>query len=436
MDDSTKLAFGTRIETILGNELIVARWLAEGGQGDIYIIKYNEQFMALKWYKPKGLGKNPQAFYQNLQNNVRHGAPSEEFLWPIDLTKWKDGSFGYVMGLRPPGYSELSEFMLAEVRFPSFRKITDVALHIVSAYRILHNQGYSYQDLNDGNFFINPSTGKVLICDNDNVAPDGMETGIAGKPRYMAPEVVLGKSMPNSLSDRYSMSVILFILFCLNHPLEGKKSLVPCLSPELQEKLYGSEATFIMDPDNRENAPHPEIHKNTLIVWPYLPDYMQDLFLTAFSQKALHHPNARPSELEWLKRLVRFRSEIIPCTCGNEIFTENGKNCNCERCGERLKLPYRICFRDYAIPGVADSRIYRCQLGTCNTDEALKPIGHVIAKKSDKRALGLKNLSNQVWTVSLASGKTRKVAPNEIMPLREGMSVYLYNEVLKIEVNE
>ena len=28
----------------------------------------------------------------------------------------------------------------------------------------------SYQDLNDGNFFIDPQTGKVLICDNDNVA--------------------------------------------------------------------------------------------------------------------------------------------------------------------------------------------------------------------------------------------------------------------------
>ena len=30
--------------------------------------------------------------------------------------------------------------------------------------------GYSYQDLNDGNFFINPQSGDVLICDNDNVA--------------------------------------------------------------------------------------------------------------------------------------------------------------------------------------------------------------------------------------------------------------------------
>lgn len=32
-----------------------------------------------------------------------------------------------------------------------------------------------------------------MICDNDNVAPYGENLGIAGKCRYMAPEVVIGK---------------------------------------------------------------------------------------------------------------------------------------------------------------------------------------------------------------------------------------------------
>lgn len=39
---------------------------------------------------------------------------------------------------------------------------------------MLHRHGYSYQDLNDGNFFINPESGDVLICDNDNVMPQGV----------------------------------------------------------------------------------------------------------------------------------------------------------------------------------------------------------------------------------------------------------------------
>ena len=73
------------------------------------------------------------------------------------------------------------------------KTIIDAALNIVSAYRILHNNGYCYQDLNNGNFFINPDTGRVLICDNDNVAPDGTHTGIIGKPGYIAPEIILGQ---------------------------------------------------------------------------------------------------------------------------------------------------------------------------------------------------------------------------------------------------
>ena len=35
-------------------------------------------------------------------------------------------------------------------------------------------------------------------------------------------------------------------------------------------------------------------------------------------------PSARPKEVDWLNVLTRFRSEIVPCRCGNEIFTQQG----------------------------------------------------------------------------------------------------------------
>ena len=68
----------------------------------------------------------------------------------------------------------------------------------------------SYQDLNDGNFFIDVSNGDILICDNDNVTPDGMKNAgnIGGKPGYMAPEIVCGKSHPNSLTDCHLASSV------------------------------------------------------------------------------------------------------------------------------------------------------------------------------------------------------------------------------------
>ena len=432
---ANKLAPGSRIKTLLGGTVTVIEQLGEGGQGIVYRVDYNGSPMALKWYKPNGMGKNPQAFYENIKNNVMKGSPQEEFLWPQDITEWNDNAFGYVMGLRPDGYHEVTDFILRKVTFTSYRTVIDAALHIVSAFRILHNAGYSYQDLNDGNFFINPKTGKVLICDNDNVAPNGFETGILGKPRYMAPEIVTGKKKPDNLSDRFSMSIILFILFCMNHPLEGKRSLAPCLTPELQEKLYGTDPIFIMDPTNKENGPDPKIHRNVISVWQYLPRYIQELFLSAFCKKAMENPNARPKELDWIKSLVRFRSETIRCQCGNEVFTLNGEPCKCEKCKRKLDIPFKLVFSEYAIPGVADSRIYRCQLGTCNADEALKPVGRVMAKKEDRSVLGLKNLTDRSWNATTPSGKAKKVMPGEVIPLKDGITFTVNTETILIKTN-
>ena len=46
-----------------GSPIKVVKWLAEGGQGDVYIVEQLGQQKALKWYKPNGMGKDPKAFY-------------------------------------------------------------------------------------------------------------------------------------------------------------------------------------------------------------------------------------------------------------------------------------------------------------------------------------------------------------------------------------
>ena len=428
------LTEGFQIKTLFGGIVTIKKFLAAGGQGAVYVVDYNGEEKALKWYKVSSLGANPIAFYENIKTNAERGKPSNEFLWPLDITVWVDGTFGYVMDLRPEGYYEVTEYMLCHVRFKSFRAIIDAALSIVSAFRMLHNTGYSYQDMNDGNFFINPQNGKVLICDNDNVAPDGMETGIIGKPRYMAPEIVLGKSKPNSLTDRFSMSLILYILFCLNHPLEGKRYLVCGLTPALQEKLYGSEPLFMMDPNDTSNGPHSIIHKNSLTVWPCLPSYVQKIFLDAFSQKAFQKPSARPREIDWLNVLTRFRSDIVSCICGNEVFTQQGEVCQCDECGKKVKVSFRLELSGYSIPAVKGSRIYRCQLGVCDAEEALNPIAGVIQKENTS-ILGIKNRSGKRWDAITTKGIAKKVSPDEVIPLKDGISFTIENETITIKEN-
>ena len=431
------LTNGTVIKTSLGETVKVKEYIAEGGQGEVYKVIHQGKERALKWYLKSSLNgdnSNPQFFYNNIKANASKGKPSDEFLWPIDVTEWQDGTFGYVMELRPAGYHNITDFMNLVVRFNSYRAIINACLKIVFAFRILHNNGYSYQDLNDGNFFINPENGRVLICDNDNVAIEGTKTGILGKSRYMAPEIVLGKNKPDSLSDRFSMAILIYILFCLDHPLEGKRSLLPN-SPELTTKLYGSEPLFIMDPKDKSNGPVPGTHDNSLMVWKCLPKYMQDIFIKAFSKESFENPKARPKEIDWLKVLTRFRSEIVPCSCGNEVFTQNGNSTKCDKCGKIVKVPFKLIFRDYATPAIKDSRIYKCQLGVYNVEEALDPIASVVSKK-DSDSLGIRNKTSKTWNALTPSGKSKKVAPDEAIPLKNGITFTIDDMTIKIEENK
>lgn len=432
------LAVGTVIKTKYGGSIKVEKYLAEGGQGEVYVVACNggKEKKALKWYKTAALGKDPRAFYENIEENIKRGSPDKAFLWPEDITEWTDGTFGYVMGLRPSSYHEITEFMLCNVRFKSFRTVVDAALRIVSAYRILHNAGYSYQDLNDGNFFVDLDTGKVLICDNDNVAPDGYVTGIAGKPGYMAPEIVVGDASPNSLTDRFSMAVILFILFTNTHPLKGKRYMKPALTPEDERILLGSDPLFIMDPDNDDNGPHPVAHANVRMIWPCLPDYVQQIFLQAFSQKALKKASARPKELDWLRVLTRFRSEIVACpACGNEIFTQDGRSCRCDVCRKPLNIPFRLELEDYSIPAVRNSRIYRCQLGICNESEALGPVAQVVEKADQPGVYGLRNRSGRRWDAITSKGVARKVGADEVVPIKDGIQIKIDEAKLAFKAN-
>lgn len=425
---------GKVIKTDCGGQIEIVKYLGGGGQGDVYKVNYGGKEKALKWYKSGAL-RDPDAFYENLKRNVDKGSLDNAFLWPDAITERTEGSFGYVMDLKPEGYQELSKFLASEkCNFASFKAATEACIQIVSAFRILHNNGYSYQDLNDGNFFIEPKTGNVRICDNDNVAPNGTNTGILGKPRYMAPEIVVGrgKVLPDTQSDRYSLSAILFLILFMNHPLEGKRWVdSPCMTTAIEEKLYGSAPLFLYDPENKENRPVKNIHVNVIKRWDYMPDYLKEEFLAAFSQQALKEPGRRKRELDWLKVLVRFRSDIVKCSCGNEVFIQNAETTKCDSCGKPVAVQNTIKLPSYSITAAKGSRVYRCQLGTCNADEALNPVALVVAKPDG--TLGVKNMTQNILNAWTPSGKSKQVQPQEVIPFKPGIKIEVFDK--EIELN-
>ena len=426
---------GKVIMTSYGEPITIDSYIAGGGQGDVYKVFYAGEKKALKWYKPGAL-KDPDAFYENLKKNTEKGSPDKAFLWPEAVTEKKDGSFGYIMNLRPDGYNELTNVLVTSGGggFTSFKAVVEAAIKIVSAFRILHVRGYSYQDMNSGNFFINPRTGDVLICDNDNVAPNGTYTGIVGTPQYMAPEIVMGNAKPDTHTDEFSLAVVLFMLLCASHPLEGEHWVVPCLTPEIEKRLYGNDALFIFDPHDPSNRPVRGVHNNVLKRWDFLPQYMKDAFLEAFSREAITNPNKRVRELNWLKALVRFQSDIVRCsTCGNEIFITNASSTVCDRCNEMYEVKNTLKLYEYSVTAAKNTRIYKCQLGVCNADEALTPVGLVVAKPDNPQVLGFRTLSKTIMIGTTPSGKVNQVQPGEVIPLKAGISIQVFDGTIEIQ---
>lgn len=421
---------GKVLKTDLGAPIKIEEYLSGGGQGEVYRVEYQGKQKALKWYKHGGL-RNPDAFYDNLSKNIAKGSPDPAFLWPEAITEKAEGSFGYIMDLRPEGYYELSKIIASDkYDFSSFRAAIEACIEIVSAFKILHFNGYSYQDLNDGNFFINPKDGKVRIGDNDNVAPNGTNMGVLGKPRYMAPEIVVGrgKVLPNTQSDRYSLSAILFLILFMCRPLEGKRFLVPCMNDAYAEKLYGSDPLFICDPNDNSNGPVKNIHTTVIERWEFMPQYIKDAFLKAFSQEALKNPERRLRELDWLNALVRFRSDIVKCSCGNEVFVQDAASTQCDLCGKMVEVKHKIQLPGYSITAAKGTRVYRCQLGLCNIDDALNPVARVVVKDDDPDTIGFKNMTSDILSAQTPSGKMKQVPPQGVVPFKSGIEIEAFDK--------
>lgn len=419
---------GQRIKTVSGGELEVIQKLGEGGQGVVYKVNYNGKPLALKWYFGNKLN-NADKFYRNIQNNIKQGTPTGAFLWPLEITEYFEGSFGYLMELRPPEYKDFSLFLLAKVHFANIEALINTALCITNGFRELHNRGYSYQDLNDGNFFVNPKTGDVLICDNDNVAPYGENLGIAGKCRYMAPEVVMGQKRPDSHTDRFSLAVVLYMLLFLNHPLEGKRTMCPCLTEELERKFYGSDPVFVWDPANDANRPVRGVHTNEIKLWPLYPAFVRKTFEKAFSHEVMvgNDTTHRVIEKEWQEVFTTLRDLTIKCSCGSETFIDpSQQSCRCINCGKSIERPPIFKVKKYHVALAPGKKLYACHV-QYDSDDFKEAKGEVISSRNNPSLLGLRNDSNNTWEAILPNGSSKGYPNGQVIKLGKGIKINFGN---------
>lgn len=283
-------------------------------------------------------------------------------------------------------------------------------------------------DISFGNLFFDPDNGDVLICDNDNVSANGIDnSSVYGTPRFMAPEIVVGKAKPSRNTDLFSLSVLLFYIFMMGHPLEGKlEADIKCMDIHAMNKLYGTDPVFIFDPANKTNRPVKGYQDNVLIYWDLYPKQLKDLFTQSFTE-GLTAPNKRVTEKRWLEAFANLMSGITACpSCGAEIFYDDHKVASgiahtCWNCGSAVMMPSSLVVGKNRVLLLKDTKLYAHHI--CGNYDMTTVVGTVVQNPNNPSLWGIKNESTDNWTYVKPDGMQIPVAVGRSAAIAKGVKI-------------
>ncbi len=379
-------------------------------------------------------GRDTPAVREGIASLAREGSPGAAFLWPQDIVMHAN-RFGYMMPLAPKTFVPLRAVMANEVSL-GFGVALEVALQIVEGFRRLHAKGFHYCDISDGNVLLDPNTGRVLICDNDNVGTAQRPATIQGTPGFMAPEVGRRAVTPSADSDKFSLGVLLFMLLIGEHPLEGRREAECTLKTQQDiDEMYCLDPVFIFDPDNATNRPVPGWQDNAILRWPLFPSGLHDVFVRLFTAGLLE-PGRRPSFSEWNTALVEARDLLVRCAdpdCGAESFfppRSVGGTVECWACGRpagqfgRLAIATRRGLEfDIVLDDGTIIRRYHLTGRLEEADSGESVVGMVVENPNAPGVWGIRNLSTSAWRATFPSGEVVETPPGRAVALRDGVVI-------------
>ena len=430
--------------------------LGSGTQGKVYsLITPDNSSLALKWYFPSMATKEQ---FDILKSLIEIRSPSEKFLWPMALVENEEKhGFGYVMPLKDNSFKSFSLWLARKID-PSFKVLLTACFEISQSFHLLHSKGFCYQDLSLNNLYFDPHSGDIRIGDTDNIIINGSEKGnVIGTPKFMAPEIVTRKWLPNIQTDLYSLAVILFYILFLNHPLEGKaESSIKSLDIPAMTKLYGLNPVFIFDPNDSSNFPDPIYHKNALIYWNIYPEFFKKLFTKSFTKGIFDPQYGRVRETEWQVALLELRDMMYYCgKCGSENFLDPNSletlgisksitnfvnqsnmtstilqninyfknndflttcwNLNCKNTNPEIM--YILIDERKMIVLNHDTRIYLHHVDLSFGYDFTQIVAEITKHPNNDNLWGLKNLSDTIWKVEKTNSDIIEVFPKQSLLL-------------------
>ena len=413
--------------------------IGEGGQAEVWSAELDHQLVALKWFKPVQLERDPDT-YSRIQTLLRIPAPSRAFLWPIDTVRSeKLPGFGYVMPLLPSNFVNLDMLLKCAAPSPHPRIEALICYNLATEFGRLHRlDGMAYRDINTFNVYFDTLSGNVCIIDNDNVSVNGSPSVLRGLSGFMAPELECDATQQTSrYTDLHSLAVIFFRLLMRGDPFVGAFELYQFANEqERRMALYGLYPLFVFHPDDERNRPLRGRHDQMLTRWAYQPRFLRERFVDAFVH-ALANPTARVTHAAWQHAMLQLHDAYFECRrCtaqhfydAHEIAMRGGNVGSCWHCQTPLRLPPRIRI-------TTGARLPHFLL----LEHGLKLRPHHLAHTNAdfQRVMGiyqsrppaLRNLTGEPWMVRTEHGDRLEIAHGDALDLSLRSRVKLGDDVV------
>lgn len=416
--------------------LTVKRKLGEGGQGAVYLVEGEHGPQALKWYNIEQATEEQRTAIRYLVNNgPPRGQAGRRFVWPQDLvTAGKGSQFGYLMPVIDTGrFAELGEVWAKRKPAPGLDALCEASYQISNSYRALHLSGHCYRDISQGNMLFDPTTGDVLICDNDNVGVNGRSTcQIWGTLEYMAPELIRGDvAHPSTESDLHSLAVLLFLLWVWHHPFHGEIEYnIRSWDLPAKKRVYGVSPIFVFDPnDARNRLPNDPDYSTAAKRWGTCPASVRNLFTKAFTV-GLREPGHRVTEGEWQSAFLQLKDGLLSCpSCrAVNLWEPSAAAVACWHCRKPIGVPPKLVVQrpggKYYVLLNENAKLLRRHIDPSGNESLENDVlGQVVRNPANPNVCGLRNLTAGPWTATATDGKTIEIQPHKAVPLSAGLKV-------------
>lgn len=301
-----------RMTDASGRLIQLAKRLASGGEGAVYLVDAHPDLVAKVYHQP-----TPATKAAKLRAMVRVGSRDlfRFAAWPVDVLM----TAGHVRGILIPRITNHRE--IHHLYSPARRKadfpnadwgfLIRAARNVAAAMETIHSSGHVVGDVNQSGILVSPrATVRFIDCDSFQVAVNGqLFTCDVGVPHFTPPELqgvaLKGiKRTPNH--DLFGLAVIAFhLLFMGRHPFAGRfhgSGDMPIARAIQQFRFaFGSAAA------TRQMTPPP----NALRLH-HMPSYVASLFERAFQPSSVRA--GRPIAAEWVSGLDQLEKDQAVCS--------------------------------------------------------------------------------------------------------------------------